>query len=273
MQIFNDKVALITGASRGIGTYIAKSLAKRGCRIVAIARDKDKLSTLCQEIENQGGNASYIPLDLSEIHSIEPAINSLVDDGKRIDFLINNAGIEQYRHLQNYTADQISKIINVNLHAPIELTRILLPYMLENGGNIVNIASLGGKKGIAFNSIYSATKSGLIMWTDAMRQELNKTSVNISVVCPGFISEAGMFKDSNMEAPRLLGTSSPLDVVDAVIKCIEKNLAEVIVNKGPMKPLLSIGQLSPLLADRIVGMMGVREMSLRRVEAEKSTLK
>jgi hypothetical protein len=64
-----------------------------------------------------------------------------------------------------------------------------------------------------------------------------------------------------------------LDVVDAVIKCIEKNLAEVIVNKGPMKPLLSIGQLSPLLADRIVGMMGVREMSLRRVEAEKSTLK
>lgn len=270
MQIFNDKVALITGASRGIGTYIAKSMASKGCRIVCISRDKEKLSNLCQEIENQGGNASYVPLDLSDIQTIEPAMNSLIAEGQRVDYLVNNAGIEQYSHLQNYSADQISKILNVNLHAPIELTRILLPYMLENGGNIVNIASLAGKKGIAYNSIYSATKSGLIMWSDAMRQELKETPVNMSVICPGFISDAGMFKDANIEAPKLLGTSTPMEVVDAVINCIEKNLAEVIVNKGPMRPLLSIGQLSPRLADRIVGLMGVQEMNIKRVEVEEA---
>ena len=104
------------------------------------------------------------------------------------------------------------------------------------------------------------------MWTDAIRQELSQTDVNISVVCPGFIRESGMFHNSGQSAPKLLGSSLPQDVADGVIKCILNNSAEVIVNPGPMKPLLALNQISPRLGDWIVKLFGVPEMNRKRIE-------
>jgi len=183
-----------------------------------------------------------------------------------IDILVNNAGIELYKPYQDYTAKEVSNILNVNLYAPMELTRLFLPSMLKRGGHIVTIASLAGKKGLPFNTPYSASKAGLIMWTDGMRQELVDSSVGISVICPGYISDAGMFFDGGVDPPPLLGSSKPQAVANAVLEAIRKNKAEIIVNHGPIKPLLAIGQIFPKVGDSVVKMFGVPELSKKRIK-------
>ena len=261
------KVAIVTGASRGIGQIIAQTLSKRGVKIIAIARSMDNLSKTCQLIEDEGGQATPIMADMSQSENFDQLIERATSVYGRLDILVNNAGVEQYNHFKKYSSDDIDYCLKINLHAPILLSKSILPQLLEQGsGHIINIASLAGKKGVSYNSIYSASKSGLIMWTDAIRQELSQTDVNISVVCPGFIRESGMFHDSGQSAPKLLGSSLPQDVADGVIKCIRNNSAEVIVNPGPMKPLLALNQISPRLGDWVVKLFGVPEMNRKRIE-------
>jgi short-subunit dehydrogenase len=261
------KVAIVTGASRGIGQIIAQTLAQRRVKVIAVARSMDNLSKTCQLIEDEGGQATPLMADMTQSEKFEALIEKATSVYGRLDFLINNAGIEQYQYFKNYSLEYIDNCLRTNLHAPILLSKAILPQFLEQGsGQIINIASLAGKKGVSYNSIYSASKSGLIMWTDAIRQELSQTDVNISVVCPGFIRESGMFHNSGQSAPKLLGSSLPQDVADGVIKCILNNSAEVIVNPGPMKPLLALNQISPRLGDWVVKLFGVPEMNRKRIE-------
>ncbi len=261
----NNKTVLLTGASRGIGTYIAKTLAEEEAKIIGVARSEDGLNETKAEVEKDGGTFESLPFNLNRINDL----TTLVDEAKAlkgsIDILVNNAGIECYSEYQDYLADDVNDVLNINLHAPMELTRLLLPEMLENGGHIVTIASLAGKKGVAYNTPYSASKAGLIMWTDGMRQELRGSRVGISVICPGYISDAGMFHDGYLDPPAMLGSSKPQAVADAVVKAIKNNSAEIIVNSGPIKPLLALGQISPRLGDSVVRIFGVSKVSKKRI--------
>jgi short-subunit dehydrogenase len=262
-----NKVAIVTGASRGIGQIIALSLAQKGVKIIAIARSMDNLSKTCQLIEKKGGQATPIMADMIEHEDFDHLIQKATSVYGRLDYLINNAGIEQYKNFKNYSSNYIENCLKTNLHAPILLSKIILPQLLAQGsGHIINISSLAGKKGVAYNSIYSASKSGLIMWTDAIRQELSDSPVNISVICPGFITESGMFHEAGISPPKMLGSSLPQDVADAVITSIRNNSAEVIVNPGPMKPLLALNQVSPRLGDWIVKLFGIPKMNQKRIE-------
>lgn len=265
MEIQN-KTVLLTGASRGIGPYIAKTLANAGAVLIGLARSEEGLNTTKAEIEYEGGTFHTISFDLKNINGLSDLVEQATTINGEIDILVNNAGIELCRKYQNYSADEIRDVLNVNLHAPLELSRLLLPAMLDRGGHIVTVASLAGKKGMAYNTPYSASKAGLIMWTDGMRQELRGTKVGISVICPGFISDTGMFYEDHVDPPVMLGTSKPQAVADAVIKAIKNNSAEIIVNKGPMKPLLAIGQISPSFGDKIVRKFGVIEFNKKRIK-------
>jgi short-subunit dehydrogenase len=262
------KTVLLTGASRGIGVYIAGTLAKQGARVIGVARSREGLEQTRFKVEAAGEVFYSIPFDLTQTGSLADLVSQAHDQAGPIDILVHNAGVELYQYYQANTAADLEKIVRTNLLAPLELTRLILPEMLERGGHIVTIASLAGKKGVAYNSIYSATKAGLIMWCDALRQELAASRVNISVICPGYISTTGMFHDGGVAPPPLLGTSSPQDVADAVVTAITENRAEVIVNKGPMKPLLALGQISPTLGDRVVRWFGVPELSRKRIRGE-----
>ena len=188
----------------------------------------------------------------------------LVDKFDNVDFLINNAGIEIYREFENYQFDEIEKIFKVNLLGPMELTRQLIPKIKQNKGHIVNIASLAGKKGVVYNGVYSATKSGLILWSDALDQELRESGVGVTAVCPGYIAETGMFNDGGYPPPPLLGESDPRKVGKAVIDAITKKKKEIIVNSGPIRPLLAIAQIFPSLSDTIVNWFGVPELCRKR---------
>ena len=156
MKILEGKTALVTGASRGIGPYIARALSDEGAFVIGIARNEGKLKDIEKQIIDEGGNARMVSFDLKESHKLKELVQKLKNDSvDEINILVNNAGIEKYNNYADNNYESIQSIITVNLLAPMELTRLILPGMLKRGeGNIINIASLAGRKGVAYNSIY-----------------------------------------------------------------------------------------------------------------------
>lgn len=267
MKNIQGKTVLLTGASRGIGTYIARVLAKERAKIICVSRSQDRLEKIKLDIEANGGQAFYYLFDIRNINELSVLIEQINQLVGLIDILINNAAIiEVYKPFQEYSLKEVESILLTNLFAAIELTRLVLPSMLDrNTGHIVNIASLAGKKGAAYNSIYSASKAGMVMWTDAIRQELLFSNVGISVICPGYVSSVGMTVNTGLPAPKLAGISKPEYVANAVLKAIKQNKAEIIVNQDAFtsattKFLLAIAQFFPRLVDNLYQLLGVNSL-------------
>ena len=272
MTTIAGKTILITGASRGIGACIARELAKQQATVVGVSRSQTELDRVCADIRARG-KAIAIAGDISQVEQLSTLVAEIEDRVGSIDILINNAGIQIYQAFPNYSLAQLQEVLSVNLLAAMELTRLLLPNMLRQGsGHIVNIASLAGKKGHPYDSIYSASKAGLLMWTDALRQELADTGVGISAICPGYIADCGLLADTGIPAPSLGGVSKSQDVAQAVVKAIAKNRAEIIVNGGLItenltKLLLAIEQFFPRLGDSVNCWLGVTKLNQRRIRS------
>jgi short-subunit dehydrogenase len=268
MTTIAGKTVLLTGASRGLGAFLARALAREKATIVGVSRSQDSLEQVADAVQALGGKWIGIPFDISRVEELPALISQIEQLAGSIDILINNAGIEIYKNFQDYSTYEIQSVLNTNLLAAMELTRLVLP---RRCGHIVNIASLAGKKGAPYNSIYSASKAGLIMWSDAIRQELVGTGVKISVVCPGYISEQGMTADTGVPIPKLSGTSTVAKTAKATIAAIEKNQAEVIVNQDPVteaitKLLFAIEQIFPRLGDTVYRWLGVTKLNRMRIE-------
>ncbi|NJM97324.1 MAG: SDR family NAD(P)-dependent oxidoreductase [Phormidesmis sp. RL_2_1] len=291
MTALDGKTVLLTGASRGIGAVIARSLFQSGATVVGVARDRAKLAHVCQEIGSSGapsgassGTSSgpmastvaakcySIAWDLSRSESLSDLIQTVEQTAGPVDILINNAGIERYRAFQDYTLQDLQAVIGVNLLAAMELSRLLLPSMVQRGsGHIVNMASTAAKKGHPFDSAYSASKAGLLMWSDALRQELVGTEVEISTICPGYVDSSGMMADTGIPAPQLAGSISPARVAAAVIKAIEQNQAEVVVSKDVIastisKLLFATWQFFPRFGDATYRAIGVPQLNQQRIK-------
>jgi short-subunit dehydrogenase len=272
MKILANKTVLLTGASRGIGVFIAHELAKKQATVVCVSRSQAGLDQICAEINAMGGKGISIPFDISNVEELPNLVQKIEKFVGNVDILINNAGIEKYRAFQHYSFADIQSVLSINLLAAIELTRLILPTMLnQRSGHIVNIASLAAKKGHPYDSIYSASKAGLLMWADAIRQELVNTGVGISTICPGYISDYGLLADTGVPAPSLAGSSKSKDVAIAVIRAIETNQAEVIVNgnlitKNLTKFLFAIEQFFPTLGDKINNLIGVTKLNQKRIK-------
>jgi short-subunit dehydrogenase len=255
------KTALLTGASGGIGVFIARALAKEQATVVAISRSQKGLEQICAEIEAEGGKAISIPFDIRQLEELPSLVQKIEQLAGPIDILINNAAIEKFRPFQNYTLEDIQSISTTNLLAPMELARLVLPTMLERkSGHIVNISSTAGKKGATYNSIYSASKAGLIMWSDAIRQELANTNVGVSVICPG-VTDAGMFHALGITAPSVAHLAHPTEVANIVLQAIQHNHKEVILDGLTSKIFFAISQLSPQLGDAIIRRAGLLELN------------
>lgn len=257
MKTIANKTVVLTGASGGIGAFIARALAKEGATVVCISRSHDGLAQICDEVEALGGKGIAIPFDLCKLEELSLLVDKIQHLAGEVDILINNAAIEKFRPFQNYTLQDIQGILTTNLTVPMELTRLVLPGMLEqNSGHIVNISSGAGKKGAPFNSIYSASKAGLIMWSDALRQELASTEVGISVVCPG-VTDAGMFHALDMGESNKLQVTPPTEVADIIIQSIKQNQKEVMLDGLVTKIFLAVSQLSPQFGDTVLQKLGV----------------
>ncbi len=249
---------LLTGAARGIGVFIARALAVRGANLVLTDRLAEELEQQAAEIARAGIKVLAIPADLRDLESLDALVSRAEAELGPIDILVNNAAVAKLAPFTDLDDSELRAMVEVNVLAPMALTRRLLPRMLEGGhGHVVTIASLEGKKGIPFDAAYSGTKAALVNWMEGMHLELEGSGVTTSIILPGYVSEAGIFADRGATAPRLMGVSPASDVARAVVRAIERESQEVVVSPRPVRPLLALNALSPVLGDRILRLLGV----------------
>jgi short-subunit dehydrogenase len=191
--------------------------------------------------------------DLSD-HSQLPRILAEAGD---IDVLIANAGLPASGELDEWEQDQIDRVLEVNLANPIAMTRALLPRLREQlSGHLVYVSSLSGKVGSPGASLYSATKFGLRGFALALRADLRGSGVGVSVICPGFVRDAGMFADSGATLPFPLTTVEPEAVANAVIKAIQHDRAEIDVAPAVLRVGTFLGGLAPGMAATVQAKVG-----------------
>lgn len=242
---------LLTGATGGIGQAIARAMSARGADMVLTGRRIEMLESLANEV---GGRA--VAADVGDRSSLQ----RLIEEAGEVDIFIANAGLPASGLLTTFTDEEIDRALEVNLRAPIVVTRRVCERMIAQGsGHVVFVSSLTGKMASGFASIYSATKFGMRGFSLAMREELRPSGIGVSAVFPGFVRDAGMFADSGAVLPRLMGTSTPEQVARAVIHAIQTNKAEVDV--APLSARLSVRLAS--------AMPSVVQAVQRRVGADK----
>lgn len=214
---------LLTGATGGLGQAIARALHARGAYLVLTGRKTDVLDELAREL---GERAETHALDLSDA----AAVASFCADVGSVDVLVANAGLPGTGKLEEYSPEQIDRVIDVNLRSPIHLTHALLPGMLERRrGHLVYISSISGKVATAHSSLYNATKFGLRGFSFATHEDLRGTGVGATTVFPGVVADAGMWADGGLDLPRGVKASKSEAVAGAVIEGIEKDKPEINV--------------------------------------------
>jgi short-subunit dehydrogenase len=217
----SGSTALLTGATGGIGEAIARELHVRGARLVLAGRRTEVLQALASEL-----GARALAADLAD----RAAVARLLEEAGTVDILVANAALHGAGRLDEFDVEEIDRTLEVNLRAPIALARALAPAMAARGaGHLLFVSSLSGKAPTALSSLYDATKFGLRGFALGLRPELRERNVGVSVVCPGFIRDAGMFSGTGAKLPPGVGTRSPRDVARAVAEAIERNRAEVDV--------------------------------------------
>jgi short-subunit dehydrogenase len=220
-QELAGQVAIVTGASAGIGAATARELARRGARVVLAARRLAELEAQARSIVDRGGEATAIPTDISDAAQVERLVRHTHDAYGKVDVLVNNAGIGWTKLLVRSSAEEITRTVDINLTGAILMARAVLPGMLERRqGAIINVSSVCGR--VAVEPLYSATKYGIRGLSLALRRQLAGSNVSVSLVSPGNI-RTEMTKD--IEEPM----AEPEIVANAIANLITHPRREVVV--------------------------------------------
>lgn len=190
MSDINDKVALITGASSGIGRATGEAFAARGAKVVLAARREHELATLTSEIESRGGRASFVVTDVAIAKDVERMVSHAIETFGRLDYAVNNAGIEgQLSGITDLPEEEWDRVLNINLKGNFLCMKYEARAMLAggHGGAIVNVGSVNSFLGFPTGSAYVASKHGQIGLTTSVSAELAPQGIRVNIVCPGFI--------------------------------------------------------------------------------------
>jgi NAD(P)-dependent dehydrogenase (short-subunit alcohol dehydrogenase family) len=256
-QRLAGEIAIVTGASSGIGAATARELARQGAVVVLAARRAGELQAQVRAIEGDGGRAVAVPTDLAQAEQVTRLAEHAADVFGRVDVLVNAAGASWSRALAVTSPEDVTRILAVNLLGAIRLTHEVLPGMLERGhGAIVTVGSLSGR--VAMEPLYSATKYGLRGFSHALRRQLAGTGVSASLVSPGNIKTAMTSNvDARMPGPDLVAT--------AIAKLIVRPRREVVIPRIHYS-LAWLEQLFPSVAD-----VAHRKRNWARLEEVKGT--
>ena len=205
-----DKVAIVTGASRGIGEAIAKQLSSCGAKIILIARNSDQLVAVKETIISNGGIAESIVGDVSNLNSISEIVTNTIDKWGQIDILVNNAGITRDNLIMRMKEDDWDSVMNINLKGCFNgIKSVARPMIKNQAGRIINITSVIGQIGNAGQSNYAASKAGIIGLTKSMAKELGSRNITVNAVAPGYIT-TDMTNELNDEVKEQMKLSIPL---------------------------------------------------------------
>jgi short-subunit dehydrogenase len=241
------KVAIVTGASSGIGLAFARMWVARGGRAALVARTASKLEEAAREL---GAGAKAFPLDVQDLGALEVLPARVVDAMGRLDVIVNNAGANRRGEIEKIEPRALAEIITTNLTAPIILTRAALPF-IANGGAIVQVASIAGMVPVPGEAAYSASKAGLRAFARAVQYDLEARNIHVGCVCPGpvdtgFLGDIEDVPDIVLSQPMI----SAEDVAEGVLRCIEERIDEIALPRRSGR-LATMAYLMPDFAKRI----------------------
>jgi short-subunit dehydrogenase len=253
----SNKVVIITGASSGIGAAVARRLARDGMRLTLAARRLDRLEGVATEVKALGGEALVVQTDVRNHAEILRMVQVTLERWGCIDVLINNAGMSHDKPLFRLKAGVIREEIQLNLIAVIECTQAVLIEMLrKKSGQIINISSIAGLIATPGGSIYSATKFGVVGFSDAIRRELHGTGIQISIFCPGYTPTElspvlKAIAEGRRDMPHPLWLM-PVNYVADQIAHLIRNPRRLVIIPAQWKLLVYITFLFPGIADRLM---------------------
>ncbi len=232
------KVAIVTGASSGIGQATARRLASDGMRVTLAARRAEPLSLAVSEIEAAGGQALAVPTDVTDRAAVQRMVEATLERWGRVDILVNNAGLGPSSAVADVDAEQLREQVNVNLVAVMECAQAVLPAMMrQSSGHIINVASIAGIIGLPGSSVYSATKAGVIAFSDALRREVGKQGIRVTALCPGFVAtnfspRLRKIAEGRSDARRVPGVMTPEYVAGRIAGLIAHPRRRLIIPPG-----------------------------------------
>ncbi len=245
-ETFRDRIAIITGASSGIGRATAMALAREGAHVALAARHEDRLQAVAREVEALGREALVVPTDVRERDQVERLVQTTLDRWGRVDIVVANAGVYVRRPTPELTVEDVEFSMSVNFYGALYLVLAALPHMLERGeGHIVLVTSMDAKKGIPPDGPYVAAKFALAGLGEVMRQELHDTGVHVTVVFPGRVDTPLI---ENLKVPWISAKIPPEAVARAILRGMHRRLPEVLV-PWQARLLIYVNTLSPRLGD------------------------
>ena len=188
MSLLADKVAVVTGAGRGIGRAVALAYARMGADVACVSRTEENSAKAAAEVEALGRRAWAVAVDVSDTAAVDAAAGKILDDAGRVDILVNNAGVTRDNLLMRMSEEEWDTVLNTNLKGAFNFTRALTrPFIKQRSGRIINIASVIGLIGNAGQSNYAASKAALIGFTKSIAKELAPRGITVNAIAPGFI--------------------------------------------------------------------------------------
>ena len=232
MTSLKNKNALITGAGKGIGKAIAIALAKEGVNVILVSRTQADVDQLADETNVLGVKSLALSADVSDINSINSAVEKALAEFKHIDILINSAGIASFGKFLDLEPAAFEKIIQVNLMGTYYATRAVIPNMIERQtGDIINISSTAGLNGNALTSAYSASKFAVLGLTDSLMQEMRKHNIRVTALTPSTVA-TDMAKDLNLTDGNPEKVMQSEDIAELVVAQLKLNRRVFIKNSS-----------------------------------------
>jgi short-subunit dehydrogenase len=266
------KVAIVTGASSGIGLSAADRIAREGASVVLVARTKSKLDEAVTRISSLGGGAAVaMPLDVSDLAAVEALPAQVKERLGRVDIVVNNAGLNHRGSIGKHSAKDLTDIITTNLTAPIVLTRAAFP-VIERGGAVVFVASLAGMVPVPGEATYSASKMGMRAFARAVAEDFEAKDVHVSIVSPGPV-DTGFFGDADAiaDVPDLV-FSQPMstadEIGDEVLRAIVERVDEIAIPSRSGR-LANAAYMMPAFAKRLRPVLEKRGAANKRAYIDK----
>jgi short-subunit dehydrogenase len=250
LTVLAGRVALVTGASAGIGEATARALSAAGMRVAVCARRRERLDRLAAGIRSAGGEVAVYGLDVVDAGAVRAMVNDVASRWGRIDVLVNNAGRGLSATVEDTKPDEFRALLELNVMAVFTATQAVLPWMRRQGrGHIINVSSIVGRRGVPYRGAYSATKFALGGLSESLRVELAGTGISVSLVYP--IGTATEFHEAEARraGPGPLGPiQSAEHVARCILRCVRRPRPEVYPFR-PSRMLAIASVIAPRLAD------------------------